>query len=340
MSSGSVSGLAAESKAIWGTAFWPAAGNPAGNAATTNSGNRRLMRSLLLMLHSFLSGARCLRGHRLQDELLGAPRFDFTNDDLVRVAAIHHVDDLEAAEFLAGVAEPADDCPVQLQLVDLPRDIPGPGRIAVGVGVGGKDVLVRARRNADGPTNTKVVVGGLRLEVIVQDLVPEVGAVGHPDVALPINLEPVRQAELTRFLAGLLAARLSEKPAVLVELHHPVVAVSIGDKNIALRVEAHVRRAAENVLLRRRVCARGSRDGAVNRRRPAAEHHEELALRAELRDGVRAFVDGPDVVLRIDADRVRELEAVITLADFLEVVAVLIEFPQPGVGAAVVDEDM
>src|ERR1700731_2743288 len=124
MSSGSVRGLAAESKAIWGTAFWAPAGNPASNPAATSSGNRRLMGSLLLILDSFLPCARCLRGHRLQDELLHAPGFDFTDDDLVRVAAIHHVYDLEPAEFLAGVAEPADDGPVQFQLVDLARDLP------------------------------------------------------------------------------------------------------------------------------------------------------------------------------------------------------------------------
>ena len=82
------------------------------------------------------------------------------------------------------------------------------------------------------------------------------------------------------------------------------------------------------------------RDGAVDGRRPAAEHHQELALRTELRDGVRAFVDRPDVVLRIDAHGVRELEAVIALADFLDEVAVLVELPQPRVGAAVVDEDV
>jgi len=69
-----------------------------------------------------------------------------TNDDLVRVAAIHHVDDLEPAEFLAGVAEPTDDRPVQFQFVDLARDLPRPGRIAVGIGVGGEDVLVRPGR--------------------------------------------------------------------------------------------------------------------------------------------------------------------------------------------------
>ena len=82
------------------------------------------------------------------------------------------------------------------------------------------------------------------------------------------------------------------------------------------------------------------RDGAVNRRRPAAEHHQHLALRAELGDHVGAFVDGPDVVVLVDAHRVGEFEAVIALADFLDEVAVLVELPQPRVGAAVIDEDV
>ena len=42
----------------------------------------------------------------------------------------------------------------------------------------------------------------------------------------------------------------------------------------------------------------------------------------------------------IDADGVREFEAVITLSDFLDEVAVLIELPQPRVVAAEKDEDM
>ena len=43
---------------------------------------------------------------------------------------------------------------------------------------------------------------------------------------------------------------------------------------------------------------------------PAAEHHHDAALGVELDDHVRPLVHGPDVVLRIDAHRVRELEAV------------------------------
>src|SRR6266853_6047818 len=71
-----------------------------------------------------------LRGVRLQDELLHAPGFDFANDDLVRIAAIHHMDHLEAAEFLAGMAELADDGSVQLHLVDLAGDRPRAGHVS------------------------------------------------------------------------------------------------------------------------------------------------------------------------------------------------------------------
>ena len=60
----------------------------------------------------------------------------------------------------------------------------------------------------------------------------------------------------------------------------------------------------------------------------------------ELDDHVRSLVDDPDVVLRIDAHRVRELEAVVALADLADVVAVLIELEQARVGAARVDKDV
>src|ERR1700749_1201417 len=55
----------------------------------------------------------------LQDEFLHAPGFDFAHDDLVGIAAVHHVNHLEARRQLAGMAELADHGAVQLQLVDL-----------------------------------------------------------------------------------------------------------------------------------------------------------------------------------------------------------------------------
>ena len=83
----------------------------------------------------------------------------------------------------------------------------------------------------------------------------------------------------------------------------------------------------------------GTRPG---RRRPAAaaDHHQHLALRAELGDQVGALVHRPDVVVLVDADRVREFEAVVALADFLDEGAVVVEFEQARRVAAVIDEDV
>ena len=71
-----------------------------------------------------------------------------------------------------------------------------------------------------------------------------------------------------------------------------------------------------------------------------AEHHHDPSGGIELDDHVRSLVDDPDVVLRIDAHAVRELEAVAPFADLADVAAVLIELEQARVGAARVDEDM
>ncbi len=96
----------------------------------------------------------------------------------------------------------------------------------------------------------------------------------------------------------------------------------------------------EDVLLRRRIRAGRCDDRPVNGRRPAADHHQHFALRAELGHQVRAFIDGPDVVFLVDADRVGELEPVVTLADLLREVAVLVELEQACRVAPVVDVDV
>src|SRR5947209_274488 len=209
MSSGSASGLGAESYAISGTGVWARAGAEPSAAAVSKSGKRHFIESsstrILLLWFSAGDGLGSLR---LQDQLLDAPGFDLADHDLVRVAAIHHVHDLEAAELLAGMAEPAEDRAVQLHLVDLAGDGPASRPVAVRVGVGGEQILMRALRHAHRPADPDIVVDGLGLEVVVEHLVTEVGAVGDVDVALGVDLEPVRQVELARLLSGLLAAHL------------------------------------------------------------------------------------------------------------------------------------
>ena len=88
------------------------------------------------------------------------------------------------------------------------------------------------------------------------------------------------------------------------------------------------------------VAAEAARQHAQDGERSSAEHHQHFAFGAELGDHVRAFVDGPDVVVLIDAHRMGEFEAEKSAADFLDEFAGLVEFEQPVVVAAVEDEDV
>ena len=68
--------------------------------------------------------------------------------------------------------------------------------------------------------------------------------------------------------------------------------------------------------------------------------HQHLALGTELDEHVGAFVDRPDVVLRVDAHRVREGEAVVVAADLAHEVALRRVLEQPRLVGAVVDVDV
>ena len=60
----------------------------------------------------------------------------------------------------------------------------------------------------------------------------------------------------------------------------------------------------------------------------AAEHPHDAALRVKLDDHVRAFVDGPDIIVLINADTMRFRPGIQTLADFARKIAALIELEQ------------
>ena len=141
---------------------------------------------------SFIDVAALLarRRWRLQDVLLHAPRFDFAQDDLVRIAAVHHVDDLEARRHLARLAELAEHRAIQLRLVDLAGDVPRPRRVAVRIRIGEEDVLVRPRRDAQRPADAEIGDLADRLQIVVEHLIAVVGAIGHPHVAAPSTCSP------------------------------------------------------------------------------------------------------------------------------------------------------
>src|SRR5262249_29097865 len=245
----------------------------------------------------------------LENQFLRAPGFDLADDDLIRIAAIHHVDHLEAGRGLAGPSEPAEYFAVELGLVDFAGSVPSSGHVAVRVRIRKEDVLVRAAGNTDGPPGADVGDLAYRLQVVVEHLIAIVGAIGDPDVALQVHLQTVGQVEFPRTAAGLFTACLRQEAAIFVILHDAVVAVTVGDKDVALRLPADIGRAAELVFLRgaiRRLRSDGQH--AQNGERSPAEHHQHFAFGAEFDDHVRAFVDGPDVVVLIDAHRMGELK--------------------------------
>src|SRR5438067_11404119 len=143
---------------------------------------------------------------------------------------------------------------------------------------------MRSGGDAYGPSRAEI--GNLSdwLQIVVELLIAVVGPVGHPHVTAPVDLETVRQVEFAERLARLPAAGLRDEAAVPVVLHDAVVAVSIGDEEVALRIETDIARAREDVLLRRRIRTSRGDHGAITRRRPQAGSHQPHPTRAEFRE--------------------------------------------------------
>src|SRR5262245_30528955 len=123
---------------------------------------------------------------------------------------------------------------------------------------------MRPRRNANRPAGAEIVIALDRLQIVVENLITIVRAVGDRNVSLFIDLESMRQTKLAWLPASPFVARLSDEPAVLIELHNSIVAVSIGHEDVPLRVPTHIRWPAKNVFLRWRVRARSACGSAFN----------------------------------------------------------------------------
>ena len=120
--------------------------------------------------------------------------------------------------------------------------------------------------------------------------------------------------------------------------------MAVRNKDIPLLVECDVGRPVELVPLD----ASADRTGRGGRRtttdpiearhrqvfRCASENHLHLSLLVELDDRARPLVDRPDVVLRIDANRVGEDESVKTLAELAQILARLVELEETGPAGA------
>ncbi len=133
-----------------------------------------------------------------------------------------------------------------------------------------------------------------------------------------------------------------DEAAVLVVLHDARVEVAVGDEDVALLIEGDVGLPAEAVLLIAAVEAARARHSREHRHRILAppDRHQHLAFGAELDEHVGALVDGPDVVLGVDANRVREREPVVVAADLADELAGRRVLEQARLVRAVVDVDV
>src|SRR5579885_1102244 len=191
-------------------------------------------------MSSLCFGGRGAGRQRLQYVFLNSPGFDFAEDDLVGIAAIEHVDHLEARGKFAGLAEAAKHGAIELRFVDLAGIFPGSRLITVRVRVREEDVLVGAGGDASSPSGAEIFDLAQGLEVVVEFLVTVIAAVRNPSVVVVINLQAVGKVEFSERAAGLFAASLCNEATVLVVLHDSVVAVAVGDENIPLPVPADI----------------------------------------------------------------------------------------------------
>src|SRR5262245_66650756 len=95
---------------------------------------------------------------RFQHQLLRAPVRQLADDDAVRIAAIDLVHRAELLQLLAGLAEPTDDLPVQLHLVDF-----AVVEVVRVVRVRREQVLMRAWRCADRARRAEVQARGVEV---------------------------------------------------------------------------------------------------------------------------------------------------------------------------------
>src|ERR1700720_3756180 len=184
---------------------------------------------------------------------------------------------------------------------------------------------MRAGRDADGPGCADLVIYCAQNQVAIEYLNSPVAPVGHIDIALGVGGDRVRRVELIRLISA--RSNRFDESTILVVLDYPRVAIAIGDVDISGSVPGNISWPVENVRPRVwRWRAWWRRCLQAVRFRPSAKQHQHFAFGVELDHHVRALVNGPDVVLRIDPNHMSEGEAVQTVADEAEKLAGLIEF--------------
>src|SRR5208283_4150167 len=182
-----------------------------------------------------------------------------------------------------------------------------------------------SRRDADRRGSPRIQKLCLVSPLAVEDLNSPVSGVSDVHVALRIERDAVRRVELAWLYPS--GTPGLDKLAVLVELGHPGVAVTIGHINVSSRVPCHVGGPLKNIALSSRArksaarsCRRtlgvgrrtgstapssGSTGRGLRCERQSwdplslllsAQQHLNTPVRVELDNHVRHLIDNPDVV--------------------------------------------
>src|ERR1700682_4099691 len=258
----------------------------------------------------------------MQRQLIHAPVQDLTGVKGILGRAREFMNPAELLGHAARSAQVSEELAVERQLVD-----------AAGECVGHVQVLrSRSGRDTDCPrcTGSHGAAGGLfggwfvahpwprvrrywhvdpdlaqELAVGIEHLYPGVASIRHIDISLGVVGDAVRGVEL-----ALLAAErtpLLHPVAILIELGNTRVDVAVADEDVSLCIPRDISGLAE-------LPVHGGTRGIDARPRAAfirgfllaAKYHHHAAFWIGLDNHVRAFVDGPDIVLRVDANIMRE----------------------------------
>ena len=149
--------------------------------------------------------------------------------------------------------------------------------------------------------------------VLVENLDARVGTVGDIDAILGINRNTMDRIELARSRARF--APLEQVFAVLVELHHPRIAVAVADEKITVRQKRDVGGSTEVTLV---ACGHAK----------FSERHQQLAVIRELVNHVRAVIDEPDMtvgIIRVHHHAMGSYKQIVVLFPGIDEFAIAIE---------------
>src|SRR4029077_4604287 len=161
-----------------------------------------------------------------------------------------------------------------------------------------------------------------KFSVGIEDLNAPVGAIANVKIVVAVDHDGVRQAELPRLSA--FVAPGFYPVSVLVIFRDARVDVSVGDVDVAVRIPGHVGGLAEESVDggKRRIWVAPRFSLLFGSLGPAAEYPNYAACLIEFDDHVGTFVDGPDVVVLVDAHAVSFGPGVEAFADFTDVRAI------------------